>query len=58
VLELSGLYQGLPENTIVLKNCTKNEEYPLTHHLSDYQIRSIRAGSVLTLAARATERGD
>ena len=58
VLELSGLYHGLPENTIVLKNCTKNEEYPLTHHLSDYQIRSIRAGSVLTLAARATKRGD
>ncbi len=55
-LELDQLYQGLEDNSIVLKNLTRNESYPLTHHLSEYQIRSIRAGSVLKLASKRNEQ--
>lgn len=50
-LELDGLLNAIDSNTIVLKNLSKNESYALIHHLSDYQIRSIKAGSVLKLAA-------
>lgn len=55
-LELNQLYQALEDNCIVLKNRTRNESYPLTHHLSEYQIRSIRAGSVLKLASKRNEQ--
>lgn len=55
-LELDQLYQALEDNSIVLKNLTRNESYPLTHHLSEYQIRSIRAGSVLKLASKRNEQ--
>ncbi len=51
-LELSDLSSNLDSNSVVLKNLTKNESYELVHHLSDYQIRSIKAGSVLKLAAK------
>ncbi len=55
-LELDQLYQALEDNCIVLKNRTRNESYLLTHHLSEYQIRSIRAGSVLKLASKRNEQ--
>ncbi len=51
VLELDGLLDAIDSNTIVLKNLSKKENYVLVHHLSEYQIRSIKAGSVLKLAA-------
>lgn len=51
-LEIAGLLENLEKNTIELKNVTKNEIYPLIHHLSEYQITSIKAGSVLKLAAK------
>lgn len=51
-LEISGLLENLEKNTIELKNVTKNETYPLLHHLSEYQITSIKAGSILKLAAK------
>ncbi len=48
-LELDGMLQALDHNGIIMKNLSKNESYVLVHHLSDYQIRSIKAGSVLKL---------
>lgn len=51
-LEITGLLENLDNNTIELKNITKNETYPLLHHLSEYQITSIKAGSILKLAAK------
>lgn len=51
-LEITGLLENLDNNTIDLKNITKNETYPLLHHLSEYQITSIKAGSILKLAAK------
>lgn len=51
-LELSDLDTALDGNCIVLKNLSRNESYGLVHHLSEYQIRSIKAGSVLKLAAK------
>ena len=51
-LEITGLLENLDNNTIELKNKTKNETYPLLHHLSEYQITSIKAGSILKLAAK------
>lgn len=51
VLELNGLLDAIDNNTIILKNLSKNESYALVHHLSEYQIRSVKAGSVLKLAA-------
>ena len=51
-LELNDLVTALDGNCIVLKNLSKNESYELVHHLSEYQIRSIKAGSVLKLAAK------
>ena len=51
-MEISGLLENLEKNTIELKNVTKNETYPLLHHLSEYQITSIKAGSILKLAAK------
>ena len=53
-LEISGLDQALDTHCVILKNLSKNESYELVHHLSDYQIRSIKAGSVLRLAAEHT----
>ncbi len=50
-LELDDLLNAIDSNTIILKNLSKNESYALIHHLSDYQIRSIKAGSVLKLVA-------
>lgn len=52
ILELNDLLSGLDNYTIELRNVTKGEGYPLIHHLSEYQITSIKAGSVLKLAAR------
>lgn len=51
-LEITGLLENLDNNTIELKNITQNETYPLLHHLSEYQITSIKAGSILKLAAK------
>lgn len=51
-LEITDLLENLDNNTIELKNITKNETYPLLHHLSEYQITSIKAGSILKLAAK------
>ncbi len=51
-LEITDLLEKLDKNTIELKNITKNETYPLLHHLSEYQITSIKAGSILKLAAK------
>lgn len=56
-LELDQLVQRLENNSIVLRNHTRKESYPLIHHLSEYQIRSIRAGSVLKLAMKRNEQG-
>lgn len=52
VLEIRDLRNCLDKNTIELRNVTKGEQYPLVHHLSEYQITSIKAGSVLKLAAK------
>ncbi len=52
VLEIKDLLNCLDKNTIKIKNVTKGEEYPLIHHLSEYQITSIKAGSILKLAAK------
>lgn len=48
-LEITGLLENLDNNTIELKNITKNETYPLLHHLSEYQITSIKAGRIVFL---------
>lgn len=50
-LEMRNLDTALENNTIVLNNLDKGESYELVHHLSEYQIKSIKAGSVLKLAA-------
>lgn len=55
-LELDNLDTALDGNCIVLRNLSKNENYDLVHHLSEYQIRSIKAGSVLKLAAKSKEK--
>ena len=51
-LELRGLDHALDENCVMLNNLSKNESYELVHHLSEYQIRSIKAGSVLKLTEK------
>lgn len=51
-LELNDLDTALDGGCIVLKNLSKNENYELIHHLSEYQIRSIKAGSVLKLVGQ------
>lgn len=55
-LELDNLDTALDGNCIVLRNLSKNESYDLVHHLSEYQICSIKAGSVLKLAAKNKEK--
>ena len=57
LLELQGLYHALEENRVVLNNLSKQESYPLIHHLSPYQIRSIQAGSVLKLTGKQSFSG-
>ena len=54
-LKISGLDHDLEANSIVLVNESKGESYEMIHHLSPYQIQSIRAGSILTLARKSAE---
>ena len=50
ILRIDDLWSGLDHNTLRITNVTKGESYMLIHHLSEYQIKSIKAGSVLKLA--------